>query len=78
MHDSKFLDSDVFGLFFCRYNEIMPSKLHLPTFGKKDTSGLIIGNTKHLWEAFTKEIQETGQFPPNPLDQYTMNCTYKS
>ena len=56
----------------------MEKRLNLPTFGKNDATGLIIGNTKHLWKPFTKHIVSLdSKIPPNPLDVYSMQSNYQ-
>lgn len=54
------------------YNAAVPHDYAAPTFGRDDTLGILIGNTRALWPAFLASYANDPHVAghPNPLDEY--------
>lgn len=67
---------DLFQAFsVARFNGTGPEPEHLPTFGRDDAPGVVVGNSAALWEPFLRYLQDSeappkGELGPDPLDAY--------
>eukprot|EP00123_Amoebidium_parasiticum_P021667 comp7151_c0_seq1/m.2873 comp7151_c0_seq1/g.2873 ORF comp7151_c0_seq1/g.2873 comp7151_c0_seq1/m.2873 type:complete len:254 (-) comp7151_c0_seq1:33-794(-) len=55
-----------------RYNHGVRSSLHLPTYGRNGTLGILIGNSGELWKPFLEYLARNPEKidEKNPLDNY--------
>ena len=62
------------------YNRVVPSDFALPTFGRRATPGLLVGNHRGLWEPFLGALQARPDLvaAADPLDRYTEQSVAKS
>ena len=61
------------------YNKNVDKKYHLPTYNRKNTFGILIGNSRYLWPHFRQEISQNTKLKKSshPLDQYTRQTILK-
>lgn len=57
------------------FNRQTAGRDHLPTFGRRDALGAVVGNTAALWDAFRRHLRDPAtpsidQLGPDPLDAY--------
>lgn len=54
------------------FNDETEPALRLPDFGRTDALAIVVGNTRALWDAFTRVLSEDGALAnsENPLDTY--------
>jgi cyanocobalamin reductase (cyanide-eliminating) / alkylcobalamin dealkylase len=55
-----------------RYNAVAAADQRLEDFGRPDALGILIGNTRELWPAFTRAVRDDAALAssPHPLDTY--------
>ncbi len=55
------------------YNKRVKKEFQLPNYNRTNTLGILIGNSRHLWPHFLKEIHKNKDLRKtlHPLDQYT-------